>query len=161
MLQLHVLPPRGGDTLFATMYAAYDALSADVQQSIDGLAAWHESAHIYRGRYRDRGRSDDEIACPTALHPIVRTHPETGRKALYVNRTFTTRVDGLSDAESDDLLERLFQHIEQERFQIRFRWSQNDMAFWDNRCCLHHAVWDYWPAERRGRRVTIRGDRPR
>jgi len=160
MLQLHIVPPRGGDTLFSDMYGAFEALPGALQRRVAGLRARHESAHVYRGRYADRGRDDDEIACPSAVHPVVRTHPETGRRALYVNRAFTTRIEGLPEDESSDLLETLFAHCEEERFQIRFRWSQNDMAFWDNRCCMHHALWDYWPAERKGRRVTIRGDRP-
>jgi taurine dioxygenase len=160
MLQLHILPPVGGDTLFSNMYSAYETLSAPVRDMLDGLTATHESAHVYPGRYSDRGRHDSEIACPSAVHPVIRTHPETGRKALYVNRTFTTRINELGKGESDVILQMLFAHAEKIDFQIRFRWSQNDMAFWDNRCCMHHAIWDYWPAERKGRRVTIKGDRP-
>ena len=160
MLQIHILPQCGGDTLFANMYAAYDALSAPLQRMLEGLTAEHESEHVYRGRYSDRGVDDAGRQYPKATHPVVRTHPETGRKAVYVNRTFTTRINGLEPAESDALLEFLFRHCEQIDFQIRYRWERNDMAFWDNRCAMHHAVWDYWPAERRGRRVTIKGDRP-
>ncbi|MBT6565476.1 MAG: taurine dioxygenase, partial [Candidatus Puniceispirillum sp.] len=88
------------------------------------------------------------------------THPETGRKALYINRTFTTRINELSAEESDAMLAFLFSHIEHVNYQIRFRWSLNDMAFWDNRCCMHRAIWDYWPEERKGRRVTVKGDIP-
>lgn len=161
MLQLHVLPPVGGDTLFADMYGAYETLSQPLREMLEGLTATHRSDHVYPGRYSDRGRSDAEISCPSAVHPVVRTHPETGRKALYVNRTFTTRINELSESESRSMLDMLFDHSERIEFQIRFRWSQNDMAFWDNRCCMHYAIWDYWPAERKGRRVTIKGDRPR
>jgi taurine dioxygenase len=125
-----------------------------------GLTATHGSEHVYRGRYADRGMNDIGKVYPQAVHPIVRTHPETGRKALYVNRTFTTRIDALSPAESEAILGLLFDHSEQIDFQIRFRWERNDVAFWDNRCVMHHAVWDYWPHERKGRRVTIKGDRP-
>ena len=160
LLQLHVLPECGGDTLFANMYAAYEALSAPLKTMVDGLTALHESEHIYRGRYADRGVDDRDMNYPSATHPVVRTHPETGRKALYVNRTFTTRINELEPAESEALLGLLFDHGEQIDFQIRFRWSRNDMAFWDNRCAMHRAIWDYWPHERKGRRVTIRGDRP-
>ena len=160
MLQLHILPACGGDTLFSDMYSAYDKLSEPLRAMLDGLTATHESEHIYRGRYSDRGQKDSEIQYPTAVHPVVRTHPDTGRKALYVNRVFTRRINELSVLESDALLDMLFQHCEQVNFQIRFRWSLNDMAFWDNRCCMHHAIWDYWPEERKGRRVTIKGDRP-
>lgn len=160
MLQLHILPPTGGDTMFSDMYAAWESLPAPMQDRLSSLTATHESEHVYKGRYADRGQDDQEISCPTAVHPVVRTHPDTKRKALYVNRAFTTRINELSAAESRALLDQLFDHSEQTDFQIRFRWSLNDMAFWDNRCCMHRAIWDYWPAERKGRRVTIKGDRP-
>jgi taurine dioxygenase len=100
MLQLHILPPSGGDTMFSDMYGAYRALSPAIRELVDGLTATHESMHIYQGRYSDRGRDDSEIACPSAVHPVVRTHPDTGRKALYVNRTFTTKINELSAEES-------------------------------------------------------------
>jgi taurine dioxygenase len=161
MLQIHVLPAIGGDTLFANMYAAYDALSAPMKQMLDGLTARHESEQIYRGRYSDRGVDDTGKTYPHATHPVVRTHPETGRKALFVNRTFTTRINELSETESRGVLDLLFDHCEQIDYQIRFRWERNDLAFWDNRCVMHRAIWDYWPNERKGRRVTIKGDRPR
>jgi alpha-ketoglutarate-dependent taurine dioxygenase len=160
LLQIHVLPDIGGDTLFANMVAAYDALSAPVRALLDGLTATHASEHVYRGRYADRGVDDAGKAYPQAVHPVVRTHPETGRKALYVNRTFTTRINELAPAESRALLDFLFAHGERLEFQIRYRWARDDVAFWDNRCAMHHAIWDYWPHERKGRRVTIRGDRP-
>jgi taurine dioxygenase len=160
MLQIHLLPEIGGDTLFANMYAAYDELSQPLKSMLAGLTATHASEHVYRGRYSDRGVDDGGRVYPQAVHPVVRTHPETGRKALYVNRTFTTRINELSPTESDAVLALLFAHSEQIDFQIRFRWERNDMAFWDNRCVMHHAVWDYWPHERKGRRVTIKGDRP-
>jgi alpha-ketoglutarate-dependent taurine dioxygenase len=161
MLQIHVLPQIGGDTLFANMYAAYDALSPPMQRMLTGLTARHESEHVYRGRYSDRGVDDSGKVYPAATHPVIRTHPETGRKALYVNRTFTRRICELTEAESDAVLDFLFDHGEQVDFQIRFRWERNDLAFWDNRCVMHRAIWDYWPNERKGRRVTIKGDRPR
>jgi taurine dioxygenase len=160
MLQIHIAPPCGGDTMFSDMYGAYDALSEPVKRMLDGLTATHESEHIYRGRYADRGRKDMDIDCPSAVHPVVRTHPDTGRKALFVNRTFTTRINELSPEESDAVLTMLFEQAEHINHQIRFRWTLNDMAFWDNRCCMHRAIWDYWPEERKGRRVTIKGDRP-
>jgi len=160
MLQLHILPECGGDTLFASMYAAYEALSSPLKKMLAELSAEHASEHVYRGRYSDRGVDDSGKQYPKATHPIVRTHAETGRKALYVNRTFTTRIIGLERNESNALLEFLFDHCEQVDFQIRFRWEKHDLAFWDNRCAMHRAVWDYWPAERKGRRVTIKGDRP-
>jgi len=161
ILQIHVLPEIGGDTLFANMCAAYDALSAPFKQMLAGLTALHESEHIYRGRYADRGVEDQGKRYPKAAHPVIRTHPETGRKAIFVNRTFTTCIQELSRAESDAVLTLLFDHCEQIDFQIRFRWERNDVAFWDNRSVMHRAVWDYWPHERKGRRVTIAGERPR
>ncbi|MEM6310614.1 MAG: TauD/TfdA family dioxygenase [Pseudomonadota bacterium] len=161
MLQIHIAPPCGGDTMFSDMYAAYEDLSDPIKDMINGLSALHSSEHIYKGRYSDRGQNDAEIDCPQAIHPIVRTHPVTGKKALFVNRTFTTEIVGLAPAESDAILELLFQHAEHINYQIRFRWSLNDMAFWDNRCCMHRAIWDYWPEERKGRRVTIKGDKPK
>ena len=161
MLQIHILPQVGGDTLFANMYAAYDALSRPITQMLEGLTARHESEHVYRGRYSDRGVDDRGRTYPWASHPVIRTHPETGRKAIFVNRTFTTRINELSETESHAILDLLFEHCEQVDFQIRFRWERNDVAFWDNRCVMHRAIWDYWPNERKGRRITIKGDRPR
>jgi taurine dioxygenase len=161
MLQIHILPEIGGDTLFANMSAAYDALSAPLKRMLEGLTALHESEHVYRGRYSDRGVDDEGKTYPRASHPVIRTHPETGRKAIFVNRTFTTRINELGEMESRAMLDLLFDHAEQVDFQIRFRWARNDVAFWDNRCVMHRAIWDYWPNERKGRRVTIKGDRPR
>jgi taurine dioxygenase len=103
---------------------------------------------------------DRDKSYPRAVHPVIRTHPETGRKALYVNRTFTTRINELRGDESAAILEYLFDHSERIDFQIRYRWRRNDVAFWDNRCVMHRAIWDYWPEQRSGRRVTIKGDRP-
>ena len=160
MLQIHILPECGGDTMFNNMYSAYEALSQPIKNMIGDLTALHSSEHFYKGRYADRGQKDTDIDCPEAVHPIVRTHPETGKKSLFVNRTFTTRIKELSEEESNVLLELLFKQGEHIDHQIRFRWAENDMAFWDNRCCMHRAVWDYWPEERKGRRVTIKGDRP-
>jgi taurine dioxygenase len=161
MLQIHILPEIGGDTLFANMYAAYNALSESMKQLVEGLTAVHESEHLYRGRYSDRGVHDEGKTYPSAVHPVVRTHPETGRKAIFVNRTFTTHINELKPPESAAVLNLLFDHCEQVDFQIRFRWEKNDVAFWDNRCVMHRAIWDYWPNERKGRRVTVKGDRPR
>ncbi|NOX68834.1 MAG: taurine dioxygenase [Gammaproteobacteria bacterium] len=160
MLQLHVLPAAGGDTMFSDMYGAYESLSGAMQEFLAGLTATHASDHVYPGRYSDRGQHDSNIDCPSSVHPVIRTHPDTQRPALYVNRTFTTRINELSENESGVVLQMLFDHAEKIDFQIRYRWGHNDMAFWDNRCCMHRAIWDYWPAERKGRRVTIRGERP-
>tara|TARA_A100001037_G_scaffold282983_1_gene288088 strand:- start:147 stop:1058 length:912 start_codon:yes stop_codon:yes gene_type:complete len=160
MLQLHVLPESGGDTMFADSYAAWEALSEPLRAMLDGLHAKHDGEHIYRGRYANFGVDDEGKVYPSAVHPITRTHPETGRKALYVNRGFTTGIEELEPDESEALLEFLFEHAEKIDFQIRYRWELNDMAFWDNRCVMHRALWDYWPAARKGHRVTIKGDKP-
>jgi taurine dioxygenase len=160
MLQIHELPPSGGDTLFASMYAAFEALSPVMQAFLTTLRAHHESEHIYRGRYADRGVDDTGKVYPASLHPVIRTHPDTGRAALYVNRSFTTRIEGLSAAESAALLEFLCTHAERPEFQVRFTWTENAIALWDNRCTQHFALWDYWPHERKGHRVTVKGDAP-
>ena len=160
MLQLHILPQYGGDTMFSNMYMAYDSLSKPMQNFLNGLRASHESEHFYRNRYEKQDQLDPKKKYPSAIHPIVRTHPETKKKALYINKFFTTRIEGLSKQESKLILEYLFNHCEKTDFQIRYRWNKNDMAFWDNRCTLHKAIWDYHPMERKGRRVTIKGTVP-
>lgn len=160
MLQLHTLPSCGGDTLFASAYAAFETLSPALQRFLTTLTARHESEHIYRGRYADRGVDDSGRSYPSATHPVVRLHPDSGRLALYVNPSFTTRIEELAGDESRALLEFLFRHQQRPEFQVRFTWSENAIALWDNRCTQHFALWDYWPEERKGYRVTIRGERP-
>jgi taurine dioxygenase len=160
MLQLHVLPECGGDTMFANMYLAYEVLSKPMQVFLGGLKAFHESEHFYKGRYQNKNEVDMNKEYPSAIHPIIRTHPETEKKAIYVNKFFTTRIEGLADQESKLILDYLFTHIEKTEFQIRYKWNKNDMAFWDNRCTIHKALWDYFPNERKGRRVTIKGSVP-
>jgi taurine dioxygenase len=157
ILYMHELPPVGGDTLFASMYAAYDALSEPMQRFLEPLTAMHEGEHVYRGRY---GIDDKGKTFPKAEHPIVRTHPVSGRKGLYVNSGFTTKIVQLKRPESDAVLQFLYHHIETPEFQCRFRWQVNSIAFWDNRCVQHHAMWDYFPQRRHGHRVTIKGDKP-
>jgi taurine dioxygenase len=158
ILHMHEVPPVGGDTLFASMYAAYEALSSPLQRMLETMTAVHDGEHVYRGRY---GRNDDAGAVyPKSEHPVIRTHPVSGRKALFVNRIFTTRIVQLTRHESDGLLAMLFSHIEMPEFQCRFRWQPGSIAFWDNRCAQHHAMWDYYPQRRRGLRVTIKGDKP-
>ncbi len=160
MLQLHVLPSTGGDTLFANMCAAYETLSPALQAFLATLTARHESEHIYRGRYSDRGVDDSGRTYPSAVHPVVRTHPVSGRQALYVNPSFTTRINELSHEESKALLEFLYRHQQRPEFQVRFSWTENAIALWDNRSTQHFALWDYWPEERKGHRVTIKGEKP-
>ena len=160
ILRIHTLPETGGDTVFASMYAAYEALSEPVQRFLDGLTAIHDGAPYYRSVNARIGRDDGGRSYPQAEHPVVRTHPESGRKALFVNEMFTTRIAGLSAQESDAILRMLFDHIKRPEFQCRFTWRKNSIAFWDNRCVQHMAIWDYWPRTRSGYRVTIRGDKP-
>jgi len=157
-------PPVGGDTLFADMYAAYDGLSDEVKARIEGRMAVHDFAH-FRRSLRRQGKSEAEIeafnrAYPMVEHPVVRTHPETGRKAIYVNSPFTQSIVGLEKDESAALLAHLYAQAAIPEYQCRFRWDVNSIAFWDNRSSQHYAASDYWPAVRRMERVTVIGDRP-
>jgi taurine dioxygenase len=160
ILRMFVVPPEGGDTLFASMYAAYDALSSRMKAYLEGVSAIHEGAPYYRDVNRIIGRDDRGKVYPVAEHPVVRTHPVSGRRALYVNSMFTTQLVGVSRAESDAVLRFLFDHVQNPAFQCRFRWRPNSIAFWDNRCTQHYAVWDYYPHVRSGYRVTVRGEKP-
>jgi taurine dioxygenase len=164
---LHAIevPPVGGDTLFADMAAAYEGLSDEVKEKIDGKLAVHDFGHFRTGM-RKAGKSEEEIeafnkAYPMVEHPIVRTHPETGAKAIYVNAAFTQHIVGMEKAESDRLLKFLYGRAAIPEYQCRFRWSAGALAFWDNRASQHYAASDYWPAVRRVERATIVGDRPR
>ena len=158
------LPPVGGDTLFADMYAAYDGLKDEVKAKIDNAVAVHDFTH-FRAGMRKRGLSEEQIEemnrkYPMAEHPVVRTHPETGRRCIYVNAAFTLHIVGMEKAESDALLAHLYAQAAIPEYQCRFRWSPNAIAFWDNRASQHYAASDYWPAVRKMERVTIVGDRP-
>ena len=159
ILYIRTCPPNGGDTLFANMYAAYEALSDRMKAYLDGMVAVHDGEDVYRGLYANYGVAD-RPAYPRAEHPVVRTHPVTGKRALYVNRGFTRGLLGVPRDESDGVLRYLYEHMENPLFQCRFRWSENAIAFWDNRCTQHRAMWDYWPHTRSGNRVTVKGDRP-
>ncbi len=159
------VPPVGGDTLFADMYAAYDGLTDAVKTKIEGRIAVHDFTH-FRAGMRKRGVSEEKIAAfnakyPRVEHPVVRTHPETGRKCLYVNAAFTLHIVGMEKDESDALLRHLYAQAAIPEYQCRFRWQTNSIAFWDNRASQHYAASDYYPAVRRMERVTIIGDRPR
>lgn len=158
ILQMLEVPPAGGDTLFANMVAAFEALPAPLQRSLEGLTAVHDGEHHYRGRYD--GNNDEAKTYPRSEHPVVRTHPVSGRSALFVNRIFTRRIVELEEQESAALLEKLLDHVELPEFQCRFQWEVGSVAFWDNRCAQHQALWDYFPHRRRGWRVTIRGEAP-
>lgn len=159
ILYMHQAPSNGGgDTMFANMYTAYETLSEPIKRLLEGLTAVHDGDYVFRGRY---GYADKQgQGHPVSEHPIVRTHPETGRRALYVNRGFTTRIKELRDNESDALLRMLFDHAETPEFQCRFKWAPGSVAFWDNRAAMHHAMWDYHPLRRLAHRVTICGDKP-
>ncbi len=155
ILHLHTVPETGGDTLFASMYAAYEALSPRMQAYLEGLTAIHDADHVYRPLFPDVDRR-----YPCSTHPVVRTHPVTGRKLLFVNSSYVTRIVEVPESESAAVLGFLYDHIKNPNFQVRFRWSANAIAFWDNRCTQHLATWDYFPQVRSGFRVTVAGDRP-
>ena len=155
ILHLHQVPTHGGDTLWANMYAAYEALSEPIKTLLSSLTAIHSAD--YTGFYADHKPQREN---PKSVHPIIRTHPVTKRKALYVNSGFTKRIKGVTRHESDALLAMLFDHIKNPNFHCRFQWQPHSIALWDNRCTQHMAVWDYFPETRSGIRVTIQGDRP-
>ena len=150
ILYLHTLPPKGGDTVFASMYAAYDALSDGMKAYLAGLSAVHDGRLAF-------GRFDPDGKYPKAVHQVIRTHPVTGKKLIFVNRGFTSHIVGAPKAESDSILAFLYQHCENAYFQCRFRWEPHSVAFWDNRCAQHLAIWDYYPHVRSGYRVQIEG----
>ena len=164
MLLARQLPPYGGDTLFASQCAAYEALSPTMKQLLSGLVGISTSGKADVSRTReDRISTDakeDAKAEYRAEHPVVRTHPETGRKSLFVNEAHTMGIKGMSDAESRGLLEFLFAHQVRPEFTCRFVWSVGALAFWDNRCCLHNPVNDYHGHRRVMHRITLKGSRP-
>jgi len=160
MLLAREVPPYGGDTEFANQYAAYEALSPGMRRLLDGLVAVNTSSKADATRTRE----DMVKEYPreyVAEHPAVRTHPETGRKALYVNVGHTARFRGLTEQESAPLLEFLFRHQVKSEFTCRFRWQAGSLAFWDNRCTQHNAINDYHGHRRVMHRITLAGDRPR
>src|SRR3984893_14293901 len=160
ILSPHTGPACGGDTLFASQYAAYDALSPRMQAYLEGITATHSGDHIYRRNNALMGLKESGKLYPKASHPIVRTHPVSKRKALYVNGEFTTHIDGLPREEGRAILDFLCEFSTREEFQVRFRWQPHSIAFWVKRSVQHQALWDSYPKTRSGRRVTIKGDRP-
>ena len=164
MLIARELPPCGGDTLFASATAAYDALSATMQTLLAGLRGVNLSARADVTKTREDRVNDAPGAAATkefvAEHPVVRTHPETGRKSIYVNSGHTARFAGMSDEESRPLLDFLFAHQTRPEFTCRFSWQPASIALWDNRCVLHNPVNDYHGYRRVMHRVTLKGDRP-
>jgi len=159
------VPRVGGDTLFANQITAYEALSDGMKQMLSGLTAIHSASREYSAQgqsaqARKSMQSTEASDAPEYEHPVIRTHPESGRKGLYVNPAFTLRFSGMTARESKPLLDFLYQHARDERFTCRFRWSNGAVAFWDNRCCWHYALNDYAGHRRHMRRATINGDRP-
>lgn len=146
ILHMRKCPPVGGDTLWANMYKAYDALSPPLKDLCEGLSALHDASPHYTPERK-------------AIHPVVRVHPVTGRKSLFVNEHFTRRIVELSHEESDVLLAYLVRHATRDRFTVRYRWSEGTIAMWDNRCTQHHVLNDF-EGERVIQRVTVMGDRP-
>ncbi|TGG94258.1 taurine dioxygenase [Natronospirillum operosum] len=146
MLYNHTVPPHnGGSTMFASMYAAYEALSEPMKQYLDGLTATHDGTRVF-------GQGT-----PVSAHPVVVKHPETGRKLLFVNTDFTSHINEVPRHESRRVLEFLYEHCAKPEWSCRFNWTPHSVALWDNRCTHHKAVWDYWPHVRSGYRVQIEG----
>lgn len=162
ILMPECLPSSGGDTCWASMYAAYDNLSEPMKAMLDGLTAVHsieltiQRMNQFADRYEQAYSSRHDRQ---QVHPVVITHPETGRKALFISETFTTRIVELTEIESAGLLQALFRHIGSPRFTVRWKWTANDLAFWDNRSVQHFAVPDY-EDERVMQRIVLAGERP-
>ncbi len=164
LLARHV-PDVGGDTLWADMYAAYESLSDKMQRTVSDLVAVHKGFLAeYRAALGDLAPLDPQSEWadpePTAEHPIVRTHPVTGKKSLFISSADTREIKDMKTNEAEPLLKMLCRHAQTPEFQVRFRWREGDIAFWDNRCTQHYANADYWPNKRTMHRVTIEGDRP-
>ena len=168
VLYMQQSPEFGGDTMWADMTAAYDALSDRMKTYLEGLTAVHDLVAQLRAVTRQRsieieapsGKMPSPAQLPTAVHPVIRTHPATGKKILYVNPTFTSHIQGVPPAEADAILAFLYQHQNQPEFQCRWRWRQGDLAFWDNRATHHYAIADYGDLPRTIHRVTIEGEAP-
>ncbi|WP_437879805.1 taurine dioxygenase [Pseudomonas sp. LRF_L74] len=166
LLSARLVPPHGGDTLWASCSAAYEALSAPIRQLLDGLVALHDLTLSFP--LERFGTTPDALekwnaaraANPPVQQPVIRIHPETGKKGLFVSEAFTTRIVGLEPGESDALLQMLFKHIAKPEFSVRWQWRQGDLAFWDNRLTQHYACDDYRPQRRIMHRATILGDKP-
>ncbi|HBZ15139.1 taurine dioxygenase [Pantoea sp. NPDC088449] len=166
ILASKLLPASGGDTLWSSGIAAYEALSEPFKQLLSGLQAEHDfkksfQEYKYRKTEEEHQRWQQAVAKnPPVQHPVIRTHPVSGRKALFVNEGFTTRLLGLSEKESEAILNFLFWHTAKPEFQVRWRWQENDVAIWDNRVTQHYANADYYPARRVMHRATVLGDKP-
>jgi len=158
VLRAVIVPEAGGDTMWSSMYAAYDALSGTMQRLLGELRAKHDGG-AFRAVATDAQKRELERD-ETAIHPVIRTHPVTGRKGIFVNATFTRRIDGMKRKESDALLQFLFAHVSSPEFTVRFRWRPYSIAMWDNRCTQHRVITDNVRAHRRMERATICGDVP-
>lgn len=159
MLYAREVPPRGGDTLFASMYAAYDALSDGLKRTLEGLRGLHSSRHVFGAKRGDLAEriGNYEAATQDATHPVVIVHPESGKKALYVNPGFTIGFEGWTADESKPLLDYLYKHAVRPEFTYRFQWQEGSLAFWDNRATWHYALNDYQGERRLLHRITIAG----
>lgn len=160
MTHAQILPPCGGDTCWISMTSAYDALSERMKQYLDGLSAWHDMNGPMTAALRQNVVSYERYlevinTKRRHLHPLVTTHPITGRKALYLSPTYTTHIDGLAGPESDAILAYLHAHCQQVHFGFRHRWTVGDMVLWDNRSVLHNAILDYQPHQRRMHRASV------
>lgn len=160
MTQAQILPPCGGDTCWISMTTAYDALSSRMKQYLEGLTAWHDmngpmTAALRHGAVTHERYLQVINMNKRHLHPIVKTHPLTGRKALYISPTYTTHIDGIEPAESEAILAYLHAHCQHVKFVHRHRWQVGDMMIWDNRSVIHHAILDYQPHQRRMHRASV------
>lgn len=160
MLIAREMPPQGGDTCFASGYAAYDALSEGMRRMLAPLRVVNSSLKAERTRTREDGKAAGSSRVFEAEHPLIRRHPETGRQSLYLSFSHAVRFAGMTEAESAGLLEYLFAHQARMEFTCRFRWDVGSIAFWDNRCALHFPVNDYDGHRRVMHRVTLAGDTP-
>lgn len=161
------VPEIGGDTLFSNQYLAYESLSTGMQRMLSNLTAVHSSVHVYGTRQASMDLKDEnmvvskkEAQSAESTHPVIRTHPETGRKSLFVNDHYTIRFSNMSVEESTPLLQYLFKHAIRPEYSCRFQWQEHSIAFWDNRCLLHNPVADYLGERRYLHRVVVKGDRP-
>lgn len=154
------VPEVGGDTLFADMYAAFDGLSEELKRFACTLTAVHDFLHAFGRLIPPQEHEATRKKHPPQEHPVIRTHPDTGRNGIYVNIAFTDHIKGLSHSESEALLHHLYAQATVPERQVRFKWEKNSIAFWDNRACQHYAASDYYPQRRVMERVTIVGDRP-
>ena len=164
VLKSVITPPKGGDTLWASMTAAYEGLSFHMQTFLEGLIAVHDFAHGFRESLAEPGgkeRLADAVAAnPPVKHPVIRTHPETGKKVIFVNSLFTTHIEGMRPAESEAILAFLYRHVVTPEYTCRFQWQPHSIAIWDNRSTQHKPINDYFPAHRKMERITIDGDKP-